>query len=265
MREEINVKFGGKILKLRKEKGLSQESLAEKLGTTRQAISKWENDQGFPETEKLLMIGNIFEVSIDYLLKDRDNTVENEYYVSKEMADGFLLNERKQSKSISAGISILILSTIPYLVFKETPRLSIIPIILLAMIGMGIIVSVAFIDDEKYKVLKKKTLIFDQSYLKELSELYKGIRKKYITITVIAVCLLVVGGIPFLLDRKELINIKILSPYYPTCVCFLAVGAYLLIRATTIIEAYELLLKNEEHVNGLGFKLARRLRSKIFS
>lgn len=86
---------------MRKEKGLSQEALAEKVNTTRQAISKWENGQGFPETEKLLMIGNIFEVSIDYLLKDsvephRDN--KEGYYVSREMADGFLLQERKVSK-----------------------------------------------------------------------------------------------------------------------------------------------------------------------
>lgn len=68
--------FGEKLFKLRKEKGFSQENLAEKLNTTRQAISKWENGQGFPETEKLLMIGNIFEVSIDYLLKETAQSKE---------------------------------------------------------------------------------------------------------------------------------------------------------------------------------------------
>lgn len=62
--------FGEKLFKLRKEKGLSQEQLAEQMNTTRQAVSKWENDQGFPETEKLMMLGNIFSVSIDYLLKN---------------------------------------------------------------------------------------------------------------------------------------------------------------------------------------------------
>lgn len=46
--------FGEKLFKLRKEKGLSQEALAEKVNTSRQAISKWKNGQGFPETEKLL-------------------------------------------------------------------------------------------------------------------------------------------------------------------------------------------------------------------
>ena len=62
--------LGEKIFKLRKEKGFSQEVLAEKLGTTRQAVSKWENNQGFPETEKLMQLSNIFEVSVDFLLKD---------------------------------------------------------------------------------------------------------------------------------------------------------------------------------------------------
>ena len=62
--------FGEKLFKLRKEKGLSQEQLAEQMNTTRQAVSKWENDQGFPEMEKLMMLGNIFSVSIDYLLKN---------------------------------------------------------------------------------------------------------------------------------------------------------------------------------------------------
>lgn len=258
--------FSEKLFKLRKEKGLSQEALAEKLNTSRQAISKWENNQGFPETEKLLMIGNIFEVSIDYLLKDSDSkSAENEkgYYVSKEMAESYLLNEKKQTKNIAAGISFIILATIPHLIFKETPRLTIIPTIILTMIGISIIVSVAFIDDNKYKVLKREILIFDQSYLKELRELYEGIRKKYIIITVIAACLGIAGGIPFLLVRKELMDIKILGPYYPIYICFLVAGAYLLIRSISVMESYELLVKNEEHINGLEFKLAKRLRNKI--
>lgn len=90
--------FGEKLFKLRKEKGLSQEALAEQIGTTRQAVSKWENNQGFPETEKLLQLSNIFEMSIDFLLKDEksSNTVnERGYYVNKEMATGFIANQKK--------------------------------------------------------------------------------------------------------------------------------------------------------------------------
>ena len=60
--------LGEKLYKLRKETGLSQEALAEQMKTSRQAISKWENNQGYPETEKLLQLSNIFGVSVDYLL-----------------------------------------------------------------------------------------------------------------------------------------------------------------------------------------------------
>lgn len=89
--------FGEKLLQLRKENGLTQEDLAEKLNTTRQAISKWENNQGYPETEKLLMIGDIFKVSMDYLLKDTPKLHkedEDGYYVSREMGIGFLYNQK---------------------------------------------------------------------------------------------------------------------------------------------------------------------------
>ena len=80
------MKLGEKIVKLRKERGLSQEALAEQIGTTRQAVSKWENDQGFPETEKLLQLSNVFEVSVDFLLNDEKTETgidEKGYYVSR--------------------------------------------------------------------------------------------------------------------------------------------------------------------------------------
>ena len=48
------MKFNEKLQKLRKEKGMSQEALADELGVSRQAVSKWENGQVYPETEKLI-------------------------------------------------------------------------------------------------------------------------------------------------------------------------------------------------------------------
>uniref|UniRef100_UPI0024B671C9 helix-turn-helix domain-containing protein n=2 Tax=Streptococcus TaxID=1301 RepID=UPI0024B671C9 len=96
--------LGEKLFKLRKEKGISQENLAEQIGTTRQAISKWENNQGFPEVEKLLQLSNVFEVSVDYLLKDdkiANSSNEKGYYVSKEVATGYIANEKKISFLIS--------------------------------------------------------------------------------------------------------------------------------------------------------------------
>ena len=59
-----------KLYKLRKNSGLSQEQLAEKLNVSRQAISKWESGTAVPESEKLVTISNYFGVSVVYLLKD---------------------------------------------------------------------------------------------------------------------------------------------------------------------------------------------------
>ena len=58
-----------KILKLRKEKGLSQEAFAEQLGVSRQSVSKWESGAVIPDTEKILAMSELFGVSTDYLLK----------------------------------------------------------------------------------------------------------------------------------------------------------------------------------------------------
>lgn len=62
--------FAEKILNLRTKSGLSQEALADRLMVSRQAVSKWESGVTLPETEKLVVISNMFGVSLDYLLKD---------------------------------------------------------------------------------------------------------------------------------------------------------------------------------------------------
>ncbi len=59
---------GEKITKCRKEKGLTQGQLAETLGVTRQAVSRWEGDLAFPETDTLMKMSRLFGVSCDYLL-----------------------------------------------------------------------------------------------------------------------------------------------------------------------------------------------------
>lgn len=58
-----------KILKLRTEAGLSQEALAEKLGVSRQSVSKWESGSALPDTDKIVAMSELFKVSTDFLLK----------------------------------------------------------------------------------------------------------------------------------------------------------------------------------------------------
>jgi HTH-type transcriptional regulator/antitoxin HipB len=64
----MNLEIANKLLKLRKENNLSQEDLAEKLGVTRQAISKWERGESSPDTDNLIQLSNLYRVSLDELL-----------------------------------------------------------------------------------------------------------------------------------------------------------------------------------------------------
>ena len=61
---------GQKIYELRKNAHITQEQFADKLNVTRQAVSKWESDAAYPETDKIVKIAELFGVSCDYLLKD---------------------------------------------------------------------------------------------------------------------------------------------------------------------------------------------------
>ena len=64
------MEFSEKLSDLRKKAGLSQEQLADRLGVTRQSVSKWESGTALPELVKLISLSEIFGVSLDYLVKD---------------------------------------------------------------------------------------------------------------------------------------------------------------------------------------------------
>ena len=67
--------FSEKLQILRKNKGLTQEELAEKLGVSRQAVAKWESSLVYPDIFNLIQISNLMNVSVDYLVKDQDCAV----------------------------------------------------------------------------------------------------------------------------------------------------------------------------------------------
>lgn len=62
--------FADKLIQLRKQHGMSQEQLADRLGITRQSVSKWESGGTVPELSKLITLSEMFDVSIDYLVKE---------------------------------------------------------------------------------------------------------------------------------------------------------------------------------------------------
>ena len=67
--------FSEKLQILRKNKGYTQEALADKLGVSRQAVAKWESGQIYPDISNLIQISDLMNVSVDYLVKDQDCAV----------------------------------------------------------------------------------------------------------------------------------------------------------------------------------------------
>ena len=94
----MTIEVANKLVKLRKENGLSQEELASKLGISRQAVSKWERAEASPDTDNLICLAKLYNVSLDDLLKT-DETVEE----IKE--DQLLKNNQQEIKEETLNIN----------------------------------------------------------------------------------------------------------------------------------------------------------------
>ncbi|RKI90507.1 XRE family transcriptional regulator [Parablautia intestinalis] len=68
----MNIEIANRLVNLRKSNNLSQEALAEKLGISRQAVSKWERAEASPDTDNLILLSRLYGVSLDELLKTED-------------------------------------------------------------------------------------------------------------------------------------------------------------------------------------------------
>ncbi len=77
---------GEKITKLRKEQNLTQEQFAEILKVSRQSVSKWERNDAYPDTGRLIRMSKIFDCSLDYLLKDELEQMDVNLAAAKEDA-----------------------------------------------------------------------------------------------------------------------------------------------------------------------------------
>lgn len=110
------MKLSEKIVELRKTSGMTQEELASRCNVSRQSISKWEADIALPETEKLLLLGELFHVSMDVLLKDElalsevkevhscgDNAIQGK---KQEVYEGVLIKESVTDDAIIDLLSV---------------------------------------------------------------------------------------------------------------------------------------------------------------
>ena len=115
-----------RIQYLRKARGISQEGLADQLGVSRQAVSKWESEQSMPDLDKIISMSDYFEVTTDYLLKGIEPVVQKEEEQS--------IKHRRIASNICYQLS-------------------------LGFVGLGIILSIILADFLKISVLLTPVLI----------------------------------------------------------------------------------------------------------
>ena len=89
----MNIEIANRLQKLRKEKGYSQEQLADELGISRQAVSKWERAEASPDTDNLICLAKLYGISLDELLNS-DESIEDIRQSNLDKDE-----ERKQSAS----------------------------------------------------------------------------------------------------------------------------------------------------------------------
>lgn len=81
-----------RIQLLRKAKGISQEELAQRIGVSRQAVSKWESEQSLPDIDKIVLLSDYFETTADYLLKGIEPKKESRRDAAVFALSGTVLN-----------------------------------------------------------------------------------------------------------------------------------------------------------------------------
>lgn len=99
--------FGNTIARLRKENGMTQLELAEKMGVTDKAVSKWERDLSYPDINSIAKLAEIFNVSVDEFMQTKTdgnrNTVVNQIYAIANLA--------MKGVALAMGVAVVVLST----------------------------------------------------------------------------------------------------------------------------------------------------------
>ena len=123
-------RIAGRITAMRRERGWSQEELADRLGISRQAVSKWESAQTMPELDKAMRLSEIFGITIDELLSDEDKsaiytlnadegyddittgTAMKEKVIGDSEAENFISTRRDMARRIALGSLLCVLSPV---------------------------------------------------------------------------------------------------------------------------------------------------------
>ena len=271
--EEVMI-LADKIINLRKKNGWSQEELAEKLGVTRQSISKYEGAQSIPDLDKILKLSEIFGVTTDYLIKDeleeeeyapsqmQENESESDRSVHKvtmEMANEYLQIIDWTAGKTAFATMLCILSPIVLLMLGAMSEMPNYHISENAAAGIGICVLIVLIaiavtifilcgmKTKKYEFMEKEdieTVYGVSGMVKEKRDAYHS---PYVTQLVIGITCCICSVIPLF----GTLAVSESDFYMVSAVCMLltlvAIGTYFIVRSAAKMNAMNQLLEEEDY------------------
>lgn len=260
-----------KIIDLRKKAGWSQEELADKLGVSRQSVSKWEGAQSVPDMNKVLQLSDLFGVSTDYLLKDsmeapepvaaaEDPDGEGTTFVSMEEANAFLAYKAQSAPRIALGVLLCILCPIALLLMgaaQETGRLPLtemqaamigLIVLLLMVAGAVLLFVLTGMRGSKYEYLEKEAL--DTAYgvsgmVKERMQREEGEHTRRIAVGVVLCVLAAVPLFVLLLWRSDDDWYGVLG--VSAILTLAAIGVYNIVKTSVPWEGYRMLLEQGDY------------------
>ena len=259
-----------KIIDLRKKAGWSQEELADKLGVSRQSVSKWEGAQSIPDMNKILQLSDLFGVSTDYLLKDsleasepvpvQDAEAEGTTFVSMEEANAFLTYKAESAPRIALGVLLCILSPIALMLLggaQETGRIVLtemqaamigLIVLLLMVAGAVLLFVLTGLKGSKYEYLEKEAL--DTAYgvsgmVRERMGREESEHNRRIAIGVVLCVLAAIPLFALLLWRGEDEWYGVLG--VSAILVLAAIGVYNIVLTCVPWEGYRMLLEQGDY------------------
>ena len=274
--------FSEKVMNLRKQKGWSQEELAEKLDISRQSVSKWESGQSIPDIDRILALSKLFNVSTDYLLKDeleQDGLPTSEQdglgedsrpkarSISLEEANTYLDLVRKLSVFVALAVALFVMIPVPTAlgyVYINNDRMAEtfggVMIFILLAIGAAIII-LCRMRLSKYSYLNWEYIKLQYGVEGVVAKRMEDFSKIFRISITVGTVLCILGFVPLVLFEGEE-----KAEYFWSAVWFILVAAavFLFVWSSTIQNSFKKLLNQKNFIKDVLWNKNQRLVSGIY-
>ena len=256
-----------KIINLRKKNSWSQEELAEKLGVSRQSISKYEGAQSIPDMDKILKLSKIFGVTTDYLIKDEIEDPEflDEDYeeskmrkVSMEMASDYLALKEISAKNLALGVSLCIISPILLVILSQAYESLLLPVSENVVVGLSLTVLFLFIIAavgifvregmtlKKYEFIESEAIDTDYGVDGMARDRMEKFHDSFVKNNIIGILLIVASVLPIFIGMIFSAEDMVMAISTAFLLALVALGVNFLLRANIPMSALKALLEEED-------------------